>query len=132
MWFNGGGGEMDTSLNMNAITSNMNPNMGMNANFMNLVENFNANNHDVFDFSLHSSSMQQGTESASTAVPVSIHADPLECVVAANRLLPLPLAFILFRCRSLLFFFTKAGRSTQTADREKGFSASGASYHGTK
>lgn len=49
--------------------------MGMNTNFMNqMVPNYNqqSNNHDVFDFSLHSSSMQQGTESASSVVPVSI------------------------------------------------------------
>lgn len=70
MWFNGGG-DMNASLNMNPT---MNSNMGMNANFMNqMVPNFNQpNNHDVFDFSLHSSSMQQGTESSSNAVPVSI------------------------------------------------------------
>lgn len=75
MWFNGGGGDMNTSLNMNPMmNSAMNSAMGMNANFMSQMigSNFNTNNHDVFDFSLHSNSMQQGTESSSTAVPVSI------------------------------------------------------------
>lgn len=79
MWFNGSGGgggsvgDINMGMNMNmAINSTMNTNMGMNTNFMNMASNFNDNNHDVFDFSLHSSSMQQGTESSSTAVPVSI------------------------------------------------------------
>lgn len=73
MWFNGGG-EMNSSLNMNSnVNSTMNSSLVMNPNFMNpMVPNFNqSNSHDVFDFSLHSSSMQQGTESASSAVPVS-------------------------------------------------------------
>lgn len=120
MWFNGGGGELDTSLNMNSITSNMNPNMGMNANFMNIVENFNANNHDVFDFSLHSSSMQQGTESASTAVPVSIDAALLKCVVAINCLLPLLLIFILFR-DILCYFSIKQGVPPRPPTEKKDF-----------
>ncbi|XP_031638394.1 homeotic protein female sterile-like isoform X2 [Contarinia nasturtii] len=80
MWFNGAGGGTSTadmnSISMNSnisssinssVSSNLSSNMGMNANFMNMVQNFNPNNHDVFDFSLHSS-MQQGTESSSTAV----------------------------------------------------------------
>lgn len=74
MWFNGGGGGDINAINMNSpmnptITSNMN----MNANFINqMVSNFNPpNNHDVFDFSSHSNSMQQGTESSSNAVSVS-------------------------------------------------------------
>lgn len=70
MWFNGGG-DMNTTMNLNPnMNSTMNSNMSMN-NFMNMVPNFNANESDVFDFSLHSSSMQQGTESSSNAVPVS-------------------------------------------------------------
>lgn len=65
MWFNGGG-DMNSMMN-----PTMNSAMGLNA-FMNqMLPNFNANNRDVFDFSLHSSSMQQGTESSSNAVPVS-------------------------------------------------------------
>lgn len=53
------------------LNSAMNSTMGLNA-FMNqMMPQFNANNHNVFDFSLHSSSMQQGTESSANAVPVS-------------------------------------------------------------
>lgn len=66
MWFNGGG-DMNSMMN-----PTMNSTMGLNA-FMNqMMPNFNTNNRDVFDFSLHSSSMQQGTESSTNAVPVSI------------------------------------------------------------
>lgn len=65
MWLNGGG-DMNPMLN-----SAMNSTMGLNA-FMNqMMPQFNANNHNVFDFSLHSSSMQQGIESSANAVPVS-------------------------------------------------------------
>lgn len=71
MWFNGGG-DMNTTMNLNPnMNSTMNSTMSMN-NFMNMVPNFTPNESDVFDFSLHSSSMQQGTESSSNAVPVSI------------------------------------------------------------
>lgn len=74
MWYNGGG---DTNSSINStMNSVMDSTMGITPNFMNMnmsmTQNFNDNNHDVFDFSLHSSSMQQGTESASTVVPVSI------------------------------------------------------------
>lgn len=66
MWLNNGG-DMNPMLN-----STMNSAMGMNAFMSQMMQNFNANNRDVFDFSLHSSSMQQGTESSTNAVPVSI------------------------------------------------------------
>lgn len=71
MWFNGGGDMQSMQSMQSMMNSATNSMMGLNA-FMNqMVPNFNANNRDVFDFSLHSSSMQQGTESSSNAVPVS-------------------------------------------------------------
>lgn len=81
MWYNGSNENdnmKDINLNMNMIPTmnlnNMNMNMNMNMNSMNMNSNFHVNhlnNHDIFDFSLHSNSMQQGTESASTAISVS-------------------------------------------------------------
>lgn len=61
MWFNGNG--------------QMNMNMNMNLNNVNSL-----NNHDVFDFSLHSNSMQQGTEQQSAAMTVSIHQIMFVCI----------------------------------------------------
>lgn len=96
MWFNGsGGGDLNMGMNMNmnmAINSTTGANMGMNSNFLNMSSNFNENNHDVFDFSLHSSSMQQGTESASTAIPVSI----------AQHSISYPL-YIIINCSNFIF-----------------------------
>lgn len=51
MWYNGSG-DMNTNSSMNM--------------------NFNAANHNVFDFSLHSSNMQQATETSSATLSVSI------------------------------------------------------------
>lgn len=65
MWF-GGNDEINmNNMNLNSATMNPMTAMGMNP-------NFNLNNHDPFDFSLHSSSMQQGTESSSAILSVSI------------------------------------------------------------
>lgn len=73
MWYNGDNNGMNMNMNMNPnpmlnINSMANMDMNLNPNFdMNPI-----NNHDMFDFSLHSSNMQQGTESASPAIGVSI------------------------------------------------------------
>lgn len=70
MWF-GGNDEMNmNNMNLNSATMSPMTAMGMNP-------NFNLNNHDPFDFSLHSSSMQQGTESSSAVLSVSIIATQL-------------------------------------------------------